>query len=710
MVTPTGNALGSASSSYLRSAAHQPIRWRQWGAEAFDSAKKDDKPILLDIGAVWCHWCHVMDRESYESSDIAAVVNEHFVAVKVDRDERPDVDARYQAAVQAMSGQGGWPLTVFLTSDGRPFFGGTYFPPDDKFGRPGLKRVLLAIAQAYREKRTEVLESAGAVMAAISQSEDFGNRGGEIKPQLPARIVDAAKTMFDRRYGGFGDAPKFPHPGALDLVIDQYARTADDDLRALLTLTLGRMAKGGVYDQLGGGFHRYSVDEKWIVPHFEKMAYDNSELLKNYVHAYQATGDPFFAHIAGDIIRWMDAVLSDREHGGFYASQDADISLEDDGDYFTWSLAEAAAVLSEDELRVAALHYDIGDVGEMHHDPARNVLWVSAGSPEIAARTGLDPDRVRELLDAAKRNMLAARATRPTPFIDKTIYVSWNALCISAYLAASVLGLPGVRRFGLRSLDRVLAAGWDAESGELQHVIQYGDANAAKGAPRGLLDDYAFLASACLDAYEGTSDLSYFRFARQIADALLARFYDQEHGGFFDTPLPSFAAADNVLGALTARRKPFQDSPTPAGNPAAAIALLRLFHLTEDARYRDAAERALRLFAAFGEQFGIFAATYGIATRIFTTAAAQVVIIGEGEAADALHQAALAPYLIGKSVLRFTPNEVVAQNLPPALATTVVNVPRGDGAVALICSNFTCRPPISDAAELTKVLTDISRQ
>ncbi len=710
MADDAGNTLGNASSSYLRTAAHQPVRWREWGAAAFDAAKKADKPILLDIGAVWCHWCHVMDRESYESDDIAAVINEHFIAVKVDRDERPDVDARYQAAVQAMSGQGGWPLTAFLTSDGRPFFGGTYFPPDDKFGRPGLKRVLLAIAQAYREKRNEVLESAGAVLAAISQAEDFGNRGGEIKPQMAARIVDSAQAMFDRRNGGFGSAPKFAHPGAIDLVIDQYSRTGNDELRALFHTTLERMAKGGVYDQLAGGFHRYSVDEKWIVPHFEKMAYDNSELLKNYVHGWQATGEPFFGHVARDIIRWIDTVLSDREHGGFYGSQDADISLEDDGDYFTWTLGEAAAVLNEDELKVAALHYDIGEVGEMHHDPARNVLWIGAEVADIAARTGIQAGRVRELLEAAQQKMLVARLARHTPYIDRTIYVSWNALCCSAYLeAARVLDLPEARRFALRSLDRLLAEGWAAERGELRRVIQYGEGiAAATGAARGLLDDHAFLVAACLDAYETTSDLSYFRFARHMGDAMLERFYDAEHGGFFDTPLPSFATAGDALGALTARRKPFQDSPTPAGNPAAVIALVRLFHFTQDARYHEAAERTLRLFAAFGEQFGIFAATYGIANQLFIKPAPQIVIVGEGEGAEALHREAVARYVIGKSVLRFTANEIVAENLPPALAATVVNAPRRESAMALVCSNFSCREPISDPAELKKVLAEIA--
>src|SRR3954469_1459309 len=309
MSTSTENALGQAASSYLRSAAHQPIRWHEWGEAAFALAQRENKPILLDIGAVWCHWCHVMDRESYENPAIAELVNQNYVAVKVDRDERPDVDSRYQAAVQALSGQGGWPLTVFLTPEGKPFFGGTYFPPDDHYGRPGFKRMLRAIAQAYREKQGEGTEPADAVMSAITHAESFAGRSGQVSPRIPERIAQSALSMFDTQHGGFGSAPKFPHPTALDVVMDQFAHNSDERLKTLFVTTLEKMAKGGVYDQLAGGFHRYSVDERWVVPHFEKMAYDNSELLKNYVHAWQLTGDAFFAHISRDIIRWMDEWL-----------------------------------------------------------------------------------------------------------------------------------------------------------------------------------------------------------------------------------------------------------------------------------------------------------------------------------------------------------------------------------------------------------------
>jgi uncharacterized protein len=723
------NALARASSSYLRSAMHQPIQWHEFGEEAFAAARAANKPVLLDIGAVWCHWCHVMDRESYDDAEVAAIVNEHYIAVKVDRDERPDIDSRYQAAVGALTGQGGWPLTAFLTPDGKPFYGGTYFPPSDAYGRPSFKRVLLSIAAAYRDKHGDVLEEAQMVESAIARAESSSAGGGTVSATVIDAILESARQMFDEVNGGFGHAPKFPHPAALDLVMEEYVRTgsSNEELRTIFVHTLEKMARGGVYDQLAGGFHRYSVDERWIVPHFEKMCYDNSELLKNYVHAYQATGNEFFAMVARDIIRWMDEWLSDRSHGGFYASQDADYSMDDDGDYFTWTLAETKAALTEDQAAVAAAYYDIQEVGDMHHDPAKNVLHIalSAQSPveEIAGRLNLPTERASELLAAARKKMYAARLARPTPYVDKTVYAGWNAMCVSAFLeAAKVLDLAEARHFALRSLDRMLAEGWDggssstaagegpfdSSSGQvrstLKHVIAYSDpkADVAVAVP-GVLDDYAFAAIACLDAYEATADLSYYRFARSIADAMVAGFFDAERGGFFDTRGTGEGA---VLGILGTRRKPFQDSPTPAGNSAAAIALLRLHGYSNDGSYRDKAEQTLEVYAGVAGQHGIFAATYGLAVVHFVQPHAQVVIIGKDEAAAELYRAAVRPLRLGTAVLRLDADKAVAQNLPPALAETIPNLPAlGAGkSFAVVCSGFACQAPIYDAAELARAL------
>ena len=745
MTTQTLNSLARASSAYLRSAMHQPIQWHEWGEEAFASAQRANKPMLLDIGAVWCHWCHVMDRESYDDAEVAAIVNEHFIAVKVDRDERPDIDSRYQAAVSAVSGQGGWPLTAFLTPDGKPFYGGTYFPPNDGYGRPSFKRVLTSIANAYKEKHGDVVEQAKMLESAIAQAESFAGRSGRVSWSIIAAIQKSAFGMFDPQHGGFGQAPKFPHPSVLDLLIERYARTAagaslrrtaeggrphmnlaDDgeQLHNVVVTTLEHMANGGVYDQLAGGFHRYSVDERWVVPHFEKMCYDNSELLKNYVHAYQATGSEFFAGVARDIIRWMDEWLSDRERGGFYASQDADISMDDDGDYFTWTLDETRAVLTEEEAQVAALHYDINEIGEMHHNPAKNVLYVRAPIEEIAQRMSLSAERVRELLDSAKKKMYAARLLRPTPYVDKTVYVGWNSMCISAYLeAAKVLGLEDARGFALRSLDRILAEAWKmpAEAGgstrstststRLLHVVSYSDPAASHREVFGLLDDYAATALACLDAYEATADLSYFKFAQAIGDGMIARFFDAVSGGFFDAEP---AAEGKSLGVLSTRRKPLQDSPTPAGNPMAAIALLRLHHYTGDSGYRDKAEQTLETFAGAAEQFGIFAATYGIAVLHLLENPVQVVVIADqqqSETAKSLAAIATAAFAFNKSVLRLRANQAVAGNLPPSLAATIPNLPQlklpqlsAGESFAVLCSGFACQPPVRDPAELRRAL------
>jgi hypothetical protein len=725
MTAPSHNALARASSSYLRSAMHQPIQWQEWGEEAFAAAKRENKPILLDIGAVWCHWCHVMDRESYDDPEVAKIVNENYIAVKVDRDERPDIDSRYQVAISSLTGQGGWPLTGFLTPDGKPFYGGTYFPPQDQYGRPSFKRVLLSIAQAYREKHGEVLEQANMVTSAISQAETFSGRSGDLSPKVIDAIVESALKMFDERNGGFGNAPKFPHPSTLDLLIDRYARTGNEDLRGVIVTTLEKMARGGVYDQLAGGFHRYSVDERWIVPHFEKMSYDNSELLKNYVHAWQATGNEFFAEVARDTIRWMDEWLSDRERGGFYASQDADYSMDDDGDYFTWTLEEAKAVLTPEETEVAALHYDINEVGEMHHNPAKNVLYIRAGIDEIARRLSVSEERVSELLASAKKKMYAARLARPTPYVDKTIYAGWNAMCVSAYLdAARVLEIPDALHFALRSLDRVLSEGWKSKATStaadksvrptLSRVIAYSDPKAEPRDTAGVLDDYAFTVIACLDAYEATADLSYYRFARSIADAMIARFFDSDSGGFFDIagPAPGKPAEEqNALGILGTRRKPFQDSPTPAGNPAAAIALLRLHSYTNESSYREKAEKTLGVFAGGAEKYGMFAATYALAVVHCTQPHTQVVIIGHDEIADRLGRTAVHPHSLSKAVLRLSPSAVVANNLPPALAETIPNLPalRGNRSFAVICSGVACQAPVFDPAELIRQLDATSR-
>jgi uncharacterized protein len=691
------NRLKDSASPYLRSAAHQPIDWHEWGDAAFERAKAEDKPILLDIGAVWCHWCHVIDRESYENPEIAKIINEHFVAVKVDRDERPDVDSRYQSAISAISGQGGWPLTGFLLPDGKPFFGGTYFPPDDQMGRPGFRRLLHAVADSYLNKRAELERAANSLSEAVAQAELFAGARAEFNLGVVDQQINSITKLFDINNGGFGRAPKFPHASAIDLVLEHYQQTKEKHLLAMAETTLEKMARGGVYDQLAGGFHRYSVDERWLVPHFEKMSYDNSELLKNYLHGYQVMQNPFLRETAEGIIGWVNKVLSDQENGGFYASQDADYSLDDDGDYFTWSLDELSAALLPDEARIMELYYDVDAHGEMHHNPAKNVLWIARDAVEIAKQLGLDQATVRLTIAKSKEKMLAARISRPTPFIDKTMYVSWNAMFVSAYLdAARVLGSPrgaSCRAFALKTLDRILKEVW-SECRGFGHRI---------GGPAldGSLDDQVFSVLALLDAYETTLDPRYFTAAQKTMDLAIARYGDAEGGGFFDRP--SDAAP---MGGLDVRRKPFQDSPTPSANSVAAIALVRMHAFTGDDRYHAFAKKTLEAFAGIAPQYGLFAASYGLAATLFAHHPLQVVITGDSNdpTAQALEAAAHRVFRFGKSVLRVTP-ETPQLHLAGALKETLPHLP-ADKALALVCAGQTCLPPTSDPKHLSSLLND----
>ncbi|HEV2521524.1 MAG TPA: thioredoxin domain-containing protein [Candidatus Acidoferrales bacterium] len=691
--------LARSASPYLRSAMHQAVDWYEWGEEAFARARTEDKPILLDIGAVWCHWCHVIDRESYENPQLAAIINRLFVPVKVDRDERPDVDSRYQAAISAISGQGGWPLTGFLLPDGRPFFGGTYFPPEDAMGRPGFRRILEAVASAYRDRRGEVEEAASRLAEAVAKAETFTGSRGEIDARIADLQIESMVSQFDQRNGGFGSSPKFPHTSAIDLLLERYQSGGNLLYLKIAATTLLKMGSGGVYDQLAGGFHRYSVDERWCVPHFEKMSYDNSELLKNFLHGYQVARDPFFREIAEGIIDWTNAVLSDPSRGGFYASQDADQTLDDDGDYFTWTQDEVRAVLEPEEARVIELAYDVEAHGEMHHNPAKNVLWIARQPGEIATTLGMKEASVRLTLARAKGKLLAARAARPTPFIDATLYVAWNAMYVSAYLdAAAVLGGEkgaACRAFALKTLDRILSEAWDDVRGFAHRV----------GGARldGSLDDQVFTGIALLDAYEATLDRKYFEAARRATDFAIAQFFDAEGGGFFDR-----ASSAAPMGGLDVRRKPLQDSPTPGANSTATNLLDRLYGYTGEVRYRDSAEATLEAFAGIAAQLGMFASSYGLAAILHARQPFEVVITGiSGDPrAAALEQAANSVYRFGKAVLRVTPERMASQEaLAPALAETLPHL-RADAPQALVCVGTSCRPPVTDPAELVALLAE----
>ena len=676
---PGLNRLLDSASAYLRSAAHQPIHWYPWSEAAFAAARAQDRPVLLDIGAVWCHWCHVMDGESYEDPGLAEFLNERFVCIKVDRDERPDVDTRYQRAVQALTRQGGWPLTAFLTPAGEVFYGGTYFPPDGKYARPGFRSVLSAVLDAYRSRRDQVQSQADAIRRAITADLDEA-MPGELSPDALREAARGMAGAFDPKYGGFGSQPKFPHPTAVTFLMHRWYDTRDDLTRAVIQKTLKGMGRGGVYDQLGGGFHRYSVDAQWIVPHFEKMSYDNSELLKAYADGFALFGDDEYAEVARGIVRWVREVASDAD-GGIAASQDADVGLDDDGNYFTWTRDEAAAELGPDEMEIAAAHYDIGTAGEMHHDPGRNVLYVAEPVAAIARRMERDVADVQRVLDSARRKLLAARARRPMPFVDRTRYTNWTAMMASALLrAGAILDDGWARAHGLAALSRIRRE--SAAPDTVAHTP------AGTG---GMLDDQVQVAAAALDAMETTGDVSWLEWAERLMERVWREYWDGDAGGLFDTA----RGGEVEPGLLPTRAKPVQDTPTPSPNGVAGIVCARLHELTGEARWRQRGEALVRAFAGRTGDFGVHTAAYLLAADWHLGAVTHLVVVGDADdaTAGAMHEAALSRFIPRRIVWRIVPGQSGRRPLPVALAA-MVEVGRGPRGYA--CSGTSCSAPAAD--------------
>jgi len=560
-----------------------------------------------------------------------------------------------------------------------------------------MKRVLEAVAHNYRAERERILESAEKIAAALRDLEASEDAAGEANESIVKAIVEGIGGMYDRAHGGFGSAPKFPHPAAIDLLLDAYLETRQEWLLTVVTATLEGMGRGGVYDQLGGGFHRYSVDERWVVPHFEKMSYDNAGLLRNYLAAYQVTRNEFFREIATGTLGFIENVLSAPD-AGFYASQDADVGPDDDGDYFTWTREELRAVLDEREAEVVALRYQVDAEGEMHHNPAKNVLFIDQPLEAIAARLQITTAEVTGVLARAKEKLLAARAKRLTPFVDKTIYTSWNAMMISALLEAfRVLQEDGPRDRALATLDLLVARAYDPAKGMYHSLVD--------NTPRieGLLEDQVFTVAALLDAFEVTGTNFYFQRALELMEITIRRFWDQEEGGFFDT------AQDltDRQGSLTLARKPFQDSPTPAANSVAVMVLNRLDLLADREDFGEKADATLSLYAAKAGQAGIFAATYGLALVHHLRSPLQVVVVGrpDDEHTTDLIQAACEAPRAGTRVLFFEPRTVESRDLPAGLADTLPHLPFDGAPVALVCEGSACHPPIQTPEALRELLS-----
>ena len=613
----TDNQLQYSRSAYLRSAAHQPIAWMEFSDEAFAKAKAEDKPILLDIGAVWCHWCHVIDRESYENQEIAALINAHFIPIKVDRDQRPDVDARYQQLVVSLTGHGGWPLTGFLTYEGQLIYGGTYFPPHV------MKNLLQKIHQTYHEKKADVFHQAAHLEAHLkSVFQDSPDSGALIENNEQQThslktesstflnaILDSCAKAYDIDYPGFGTQPKFPHFSTIMFLLN-FGSPHSSKAHSILKT----MRAGGIYDQLAGGFHRYSVDRFWHVPHFEKMAYDNAEAIQVYTQAYLSTENTLdkksYAGTVSQSIDWVLRDLCDGSSGGFFASQDADIDLEDDGDHFTWTLSEIKQlesdnVLSDELARWTVLYFGLHDAGDMHERPGRCVLKQAKTLTQIAQHFGVSQEEAEQKIDTITQILLSARQKRPIPFIDTSLYTHWNGMLITAITqAAVVFDRPDWLSISQKSLDRILNAHVSRSDLNQIQVLH------SPGVPA-FLEDVAFLLQACLAMYQATMKCNYLDEAKHLGDYLITQFEDPASGGFFDTAQSS--KTPETLGLLKIPRKPSDDTPSSSANGIALQSLNDLFWLTQDARYQTSVEKGLNYFLKMNPKASLYHSALGVA-------------------------------------------------------------------------------------------------
>jgi uncharacterized protein YyaL (SSP411 family) len=697
------NRLIHETSPYLLQHAHNPVDWYPWGPEALARAVAEDKPILLSIGYSSCHWCHVMAHESFEDEDTARIMNEQFVSIKVDREERPDVDALYMDAVQALTGGGGWPMTVFLTPDGVPFFGGTYFPPTDRYGMPGFPKLLRNIATLYQTRRGDVERQAEEFRRFYSER---GQVHAELPPDLapaqaeidPAVLAEAASRLianFDTVHGGFGRAPKFPHPMGLEFLLRTYSRTSapsasgdtsaqpDPRLLPLVQLTLDAMADGGIYDQIGGGFHRYSTDERWLVPHFEKMLYDNALLAPVYLHAWQLTGDQRYRQVCEETLDYVLREMTDPA-GGFYSTQDAD-SEGEEGKFYVWTPQQLRDVLGEADAAVVERVWGISAAGNFE---GKNILHVAEPIEDVAAALGLTVDAVRATLASARERLYSTRARRVWPGRDDKVLAAWNGLMLRAMAEAG------------RALDRddYRQAAANAARFVREHMIVDGRLRRSWRQGQAKLDayleDYAAVANGLLSAYEATADVSFFVDARQLAGDMLDRFWDVTLDAFFDT------ASDHE--PLIGRPRELTDNATPSGTSLAAEALLRLAAYTGELGYRDRAARVLLpLAAAMAQQPSAFGHLL-CALDDFIGPFHEIALVGEGDALAALARAIAARYLPRAVTAIAHPDDPSAATAMPLLEG------RGlvDGhAAAYICQNFVCRQPVTTADALTRQLS-----
>ena len=672
------NKLINETSPYLLQHAHNPVDWYPWGDEAFEKAKAEDKPVLVSIGYSACHWCHVMEHESFEDEKIAAIMNEHFINIKVDMEERPDVDQIYMNFVQLTTGRGGWPMNVFLTPDKRPFFGGTYFPPASRYNMPSWPQILASIADAYQNRRDELETSATEIVGELRRL----TIAEMAQETLSTAMLDSAFSSYTRTFdavnGGFGGAPKFPPAMSLEFLLRYHHRTGNDMALQMARYTCEKMARGGIYDQIGGGFHRYAVDSIWLVPHFEKMLYDNAQLVRVYLHLYQVTGADTFRQTAEETLEYVLRELT-HEKGGFYSTQDAD-SEGVEGKFFVWTPAEITEVLGKDDAIVFNAYYDVTEHGNFEE---RNILNVKRDLAAVAAEIKRSEEHILEIVERGKRKLFEAREKRVKPHRDEKILTAWNGLMLAAFAdAAAVLDSERYLQAARRNADFVLAE--LQANGKLLRTWKDGKAKL-----NGYIEDYANLADGLLRLFEVSGEIRYFREARRLADHMITEFWDDENGGFYFT--------SNDHEELIVRNKDYFDNATPSGNSVGADVLLRLGRISGDDRYERFAVSILKLAAAKIRQYPQGFGRALSALEFYLSGKKEIVIIGDRY--DEL----------AKNVLkRYLPNAVTVISGAGQGADEIPLLsdrePLDGKPTAYVCENYICARPVTSVSDLAELI------
>ncbi len=698
------NRLIDEKSPYLLQHAHNPVDWYPWGEEAFAKARKEDKPIFLSVGYSTCHWCHVMARESFENEDVAAILNEHFVSIKVDREERPDVDKVYMTYVQATTGGGGWPMSVWLTPDLKPFLGGTYYPPEDRYGMPGFKSILLRITEAWEQDKDKIVAAADDVLDQLRQATNVApDPSLELERELLDEAYRQIKSSYDSRYGGFGEAPKFPRPSAPDFMLRYYARTGRQDALDMTLHTLREMAEGGIHDHLGGGFHRYSVDDRWHVPHFEKMLYDQGQLACTYLDAYQITHDPFLADVVRDILAYVQRDMTG-EHGQFYSAEDADSGIPGkpdehaEGAFYVWERGEIDAVLGDPAADIFGYRYGIEKNGNVRQDPHgefrhKNILFVAHSVAETAKKFNKTDAEITRILDEARGQLLAERNMRPRPHLDDKTITAWNGLMISAFARAhQVLEDPEYLEADRTAADFIRSRLYDEPRGVLLRRFRGGDA-----AIDAYLDDYAAMIRGLLDLYEASFDVEYLTWAIALQDKQDELFWDNSAGGYFSTT----GEDETVL----LRIKDDYDGAEPAPNSIAALNLLRLAQMTDIPHCRERADKTLAAFARQLTRAPHAMPQMMAAFDYHLDKPKQIIIAGDPDSQDTQD-------LLRQVHARFIPNKILmladgadGQQTLARHFEFIASLDRIDGrATAYVCENNVCKLPTTAPTQLAEQL------